>query len=191
MNQNQDLRDSLARQPGQVLEALAAEYQTSLETVLQSLPAEMWQKTEGTRILVVEAHGIGREDLICKEKMCPVMTCHSYNYFEEALDYAKTNLFMEGSGHTAGIHSNNQANIIKAGMEISVSRLIVNASCSITAGGSIQNGLSVTTTLGCGTWGNNSISENFTYKHLLNITRIAQISPHIQMPSDEEIWQMK
>lgn len=51
MNQNQDLRDSLARQPGQVLEALAAEYQTSLETVLQSLPAEMWQKTEGTRIL--------------------------------------------------------------------------------------------------------------------------------------------
>ena len=76
-------------------------------------------------------------------------------------------------------------------MEISVSRLIVNASCSITAGGSIQNGLSVTTTLGCGTWGNNSISENFTYKHLLNITRIAQISPHIQMPSDEEIWQMK
>ena len=146
---------------------------------------------EGTRILVVEAHGIGREDLICKEKMCPVMTCHSYNYFEEALDYAKTNLFMEGSGHTAGIHSNNQANIIKAGMEISVSRLIVNASCSITAGGSIQNGLSVTTTLGCGTWGNNSISENFTYKHLLNITRIAQISPHIQMPSDEEIWQMK
>ena len=98
------------------------------------------------------------------------MTCHSYNYFEEALDYAKTNLFMEGSGHTAGIHSNNQANIIKAGMEISVSRLIVNPSSSITAGGSIQN---------------------FTYKHLLNITRIAQISPHIQMPSDEEIWQMK
>lgn len=146
---------------------------------------------DGTRILVVEAHGIGREDLICKEKMCPVMTCHPYHYFEEALGYAKTNLFMEGSGHTAGIHSNNQANIIKAGMEISVSRLIVNASCSITAGGSIQNGLSVTTTLGCGTWGNNSISENFTYKHLLNITRIAQLSPHIQMPSDEEIWQMK
>lgn len=51
MTQNQELRDSLARQPGQVLEALAAEHQTSLETVLQSLPAEMWQKTEGTRIL--------------------------------------------------------------------------------------------------------------------------------------------
>lgn len=146
---------------------------------------------QGTRILVVEANGVGKEDVICKEKMCPVMTCLPYSHFEEAISKAKTNLFMEGSGHSAGIHSNNQANIIKAGSEISVSRLIVNAPCSITAGGSIQNGLSVTTTLGCGTWGNNSISENFTYKHLLNITRIASISPHIQVPSDEEIWQMR
>lgn len=146
---------------------------------------------EGTRVIVVEAQGIGKNDLICKEKMCPVMTCLPYTNFEEAVNIAKTNLSVEGSGHTAGIHSNNQANIIKAGSEISVSRLIVNAPCSITAGGSIQNGLSVTTTLGCGTWGNNSISENFTYKHLLNITRIAQISPHIQLPTDEEIWKMK
>lgn len=146
---------------------------------------------EGTRIIVVEARGVGKADLICKEKMCPVMTCLAYSNFEEAIDFAKTNLNMEGSGHTAGIHSNNQANIIKAGSEISVSRMIINAPCSITAGGSIQNGLSVTTTLGCGTWGNNSISENFTYKHLLNITRVAQISPHIHVPTDEEIWQMK
>lgn len=146
---------------------------------------------EGTRVMVVEAHGVGKEDLICKEKMCPVMACLPYTYFEEAINYAKTNLRMEGSGHTAAIHSNNQANIIKVGSEISVSRIIVNAPSSITAGGSIQNGLSVTTTLGCGTWGNNSISENFTYKHLLNISRIASISPHIEVPTDEEIWQMR
>lgn len=144
---------------------------------------------EGTRVLVVEAHGIGKEDIICKEKMCPVLAAFPYTNFEEAINIAKTNLFMEGSGHTAGIHSNNQANIIKAGTEISVSRLIVNAPCATTAGGSIQNGLAVTNTLGCGTWGNNSISENFTYKHLLNITRIAPISARIQVPSDEQIWQ--
>ncbi len=146
---------------------------------------------QGTRVLVLQAHGIGKEDIICKEKMCPVMACFSYTYFEEALDIAKINLNLEGSGHTAGIHSNDQANIIKAGVDVSVSRLIVNASCSITAGGSIQNGLSVTTTLGCGSWGNNSISENFTYKHLLNITRVARLSPHIHVPSDEEIWAMQ
>lgn len=141
-----------------------------------------------TRVLLVEAEGIGSEDLICKEKMCPVLAAFSYSHFEQAIHIAKTNLNHEGSGHTAGIHSNNQANIIKAGTEISVSRLIVNAPCATTAGGSIQNGLAVTNTLGCGSWGNNSISENFTYKHLLNITRVAPISTRIQVPTDEEIW---
>lgn len=145
----------------------------------------------GTRILVVPAMGIGREDMICKEKMCPVMTCIPYTTFEDAVRIAKTNLAMEGSGHTIAVHSNNQANIIKAGTEINVSRIIVNAPSSTTAGGTIQNGLSVTTTLGCGTWGNNSISENFTYKHLLNISRIARTSPYITVPTDEEIWQLK
>ena len=143
-----------------------------------------------TRVLVVEAHGIGRDDLICKEKMCPVMAAFAYDNFDEAIKIAKTNLFMEGNGHTAGIHSNNQANIIKAGTELSVSRLIVNAPCATTAGGSIQNGLPVTNTLGCGSWGNNSISENFTYKHLLNITRIAPLSARIHVPSDAEIWEL-
>lgn len=140
------------------------------------------------RVLIVQAHGIAHEDEICKEKMCPVLGCYGYTHFEEGIEMMKANLFMEGSGHTAGVHSNNQANIIKAGSEISVSRVIVNASCATTAGGSIQNGLAVTNTLGCGTWGNNSISENFTYKHMLNITRVAPISARIQVPTDEEIW---
>ncbi|MBR8713621.1 aldehyde dehydrogenase family protein [Porphyromonas levii] len=145
---------------------------------------------EGTRILVVPAKGVATADLICKEKMCPVMTCLPYQHFDEAIAIANENLNMEGSGHSAGIHSNNQGNIIKAGNDIKVSRLIVNAPCSITAGGSIQNGLSVTTTLGCGSWGNNSISENLTYKHLMNITRIARMSTTITVPTDEEIWAM-
>ena len=119
-----------------------------------------------------------------------VITGRSFDNFDEAIKIAKTNLFMEGNGHTAGIHSNNQANIIKAGTELSVSRLIVNAPCATTAGGSIQNGLPVTNTLGCGSWGNNSISENFTYKHLLNITRIAPLSARIHVPSDAEIWEL-
>lgn len=143
---------------------------------------------ENTRVLVVEAHGVGTKDPISKEKMCPVLAAFPYTYFDEAIEIAKTNLNLEGNGHTAGIHSNNQANIIKAGTELSVSRLIVNAICATTAGGSIQNGLPVTNTLGCGSWGNNSISENFTYKHLLNITRIAPLSARIHVPTDEEIW---
>ncbi len=143
---------------------------------------------EGTRVIVVESKGVGKEDPICKEKMCPVLAAIPYQYFDEALQYAQTNLMMEGCGHSACIHSNNQANIIKAGTDLTVSRLVVNAVSATTAGGSIQNGLAVTNTLGCGTWGNNSISENFTYKHLLNITRIAPLIARIPIPTDEEIW---
>lgn len=143
---------------------------------------------EGTKILVVEARGAGAKDVVCKEKMFPVLAAIPYGYFDESLEIAETNLTLEGNGHTAGIHSNNQANIIKAGTDLSVSRLIMNAICATTAGGSMQNGLAVTNTLGCGSWGNNSISENFTYKHLLNITRIAPLSARIHIPSDEEIW---
>lgn len=144
---------------------------------------------DGTRAIVAEAVGAGKADRICKEKMFPVMGCLGFDNFEEAIDIAKINLSMEGNGHTAGIHSNDQANIIKAGTELSVSRVIVNAICATTAGGSMQNGLPVTNTLGCGSWGNNSISENFTYKHLLNITRIAPLSARIHVPSDKEIWE--
>ncbi len=143
---------------------------------------------EGTKVIMVEARGVGSEDIICKEKMCPVMCVLSYKYFEEAIDIARTNLNNEGNGHTAAIHSNSQAHIILAGSELTVSRLIVNAPSATTAGGHIRNGLAVTNTLGCGTWGNNSISENFTYKHLMNISRIASLSEKIVEPTDEEMW---
>lgn len=143
---------------------------------------------ERTRVIMVEAQGVGAEDVICKEKMCPVMCTLSYDNFEEGVGIARANLANEGNGHTAAIHSNNQAHIILAGSELTVSRLVVNAPSATTAGGHIRNGLAVTNTLGCGSWGNNSISENFTYKHLLNISRIAPLSERIVEPSDEEVW---
>lgn len=143
---------------------------------------------ETTKVLIIEANGVGCADIISKEKMCPVLSSYSYDDLNEAISIVKANLSIEGNGHTAGIHSKNQENILKAGSSISVSRFIVNAPCATTAGGNIQNGLSFTNTLGCGSWGNNSISENFTYKHLLNITRVASISDKIEIPSDEVIW---
>lgn len=141
------------------------------------------------KVIVVESNGSHAQgDPISKEKMCPVLGAFPYDSFEEAVKIAYDNLSMEGSGHSAAIHSHSQANIIKAGSELNVSRLVVNAVSATTAGGHIQNGLAVTNTLGCGSWGNNSISENFTYKHLLNVTRIAPLSKTIKVPTDEEMW---
>lgn len=144
---------------------------------------------EDTKVILVEADGIGKEDLICKEKMCPVLATFRYKSFEEAVKIAQTNLEYEGKGHTAGIYSNNNDHIEYAGDKLTVSRLVVNEPTSITAGGSLYNGLAPTTTLGCGTWGNNSISENFTYKHMINVSRISYSIKNKIVPTDEEIWE--
>lgn len=143
---------------------------------------------EDRKVILVEADGIGSEELFCREKMCPVLATFTYASFEEGIKIAKTNLELEGNGHTAGIHSNNISNIKRVGEVLSVSRVVVNAPTSTTAGGSFTNGFAPTTTLGCGSWGNNSISENFTYKHLINISRIGLIREDVSALSDLEIW---
>lgn len=143
---------------------------------------------QGTRVLVLEAHGIGKADPVCKEKMCPALAAFGYDKFEEAIQIAQTNLDNEGNGHSAGIHSNNEDHIRQAGLGLSVSRLVINAPVSTTAGGAMASGLACTNTLGCGSWGNNTLSENLTYKHLYNTTRVARLSPKVHIPTDDELW---
>lgn len=141
-----------------------------------------------TKVILLKAEGIGAEDDLCKEKMCPVMASFKYDTFDDAIKIAQTNLDLEGKGHSAAIHSNSPENIDKAGINLTVSRLVVNAPSSTTAGGSLTNGFAPTTTLGCGTWGNNAISENLDYKHLINVSRIGRVIEDAKVPTDEEIW---
>jgi succinate-semialdehyde dehydrogenase len=86
------------------------------------------------------------------------------------------------------IHSHNRENIEYAGEQINVSRFVINQTCATSAGGSYFNGLAPTNTLGCGSWGHNSISENLTYKHLINISQIAYFKPDNPVPTQEELW---
>ncbi len=140
------------------------------------------------KVIVLKTSTVGEFDDLCKEKMCPVLSSFEYDKIEDAIAIAQTNLNIEGKGHTASIHSNNLDNIELVGKNLTVSRLVVNAPSSLTAGGSMQNGFAPTTTLGCGTWGNNIISENLDYKHLINISRIGLIREDVVIPTDEEIW---
>ena len=143
---------------------------------------------EDTKLIVVMADGAGAKDIFSKEKMCPVLSVYTYDDFEGAIEIAAENLEMEGKGHSVSIHSNNPKNIELAGERICISRLLVNQVCASSAGGSFYNGLAPTNTLGCGSWGNNSISENLDYKHLINISRIAYYMPDNAVPTDEEVW---
>ena len=143
---------------------------------------------EGTPVILVEADGYGKDDLFSKEKMCPVISTYKYNTFEEAVVIARANLDVEGKGHSVSIHSNNREHLEYAGETIEVARVLVNQICSTMNGGAFTNSLTPTTTLGCCSWGNNSISENFGFKHLINYIRIAENLPNKAVPTDEEVW---
>jgi succinate-semialdehyde dehydrogenase len=116
------------------------------------------------------------------------MSAYAYDTWEEAVAIANANLNVEGKGHSVSIQSNNKEHIEYAGEVLPVSRVLINQICATQNGGAFSNSLSPTTTLGCGSWGNNSISENLSYYHLYNITRVAYEKEGWSQPSDEEIW---
>ena len=145
---------------------------------------------ENIRVIIVEADGWGEKDSLAREKMCPVLAAFKYKAFEEGVEIARANLEEEGKGHSVSIHSNNREHIEYAGRELCVSRFVINQTCATSAGGSFFNGLAPTNTLGCGSWGNNSISENLDYKHLINISRIAYYMKDNHVPTDEELWSL-
>lgn len=138
-------------------------------------------------IIILKVDAKGDEDLLCGEKMCPVMITHSYSMFKDAVAIAKDNLLYQGAGHSAAVHSNNREHIEYVGEELPVSRILINQS-GTGAGGNFGNGLEETVSLGCGSWGNNSISGNLTYEHMINITRMSYAYDKHIIPSPEEVW---
>ena len=143
---------------------------------------------EDTKLLVVKVEKYGTDDYFSKEKMCPVLSAYRYDTWEQAVNIANANLEYEGKGHSVTIHSYTKENIEYAAQILPVSRFAVNQIGSSGLGGSFVNGLNPTATLGCGSWGNNSISENLWFNHLINISRIAYEIPGKRVPTDDEIW---
>ena len=139
-------------------------------------------------IVLVAGEDIGT-DVLGREKMCPCLTAYHYKEFDEAIDIASANLEREGKGHSVSIHSHTCEHIERVAEELSVSRFVVNQVVAIAAAGSYNNSLAPTNTLGCGSWGNNSLSENLDYKHLMNVSRIAYFLPDAHIPTPEEVWE--
>ncbi|SEU02364.1 succinate-semialdehyde dehydrogenase [Lacrimispora sphenoides] len=143
---------------------------------------------EDRKVIVVKPETYGAGIVWSKEKMCPVMAAYSYKTWEEAVEIAYQNLLVEGEGHSADIQSDNRGHIEYAGVKLPVSRVMVNQTSSSMAGGAFANSLNPTTTLGCGSWGNNAISENLFFTHLMNKSRIVLVKKNWKQPSDEEIF---
>ncbi len=139
------------------------------------------------KCLMVEETGAGDAYLFSGEKLCPVLTVYKARDFDHAFNTLRAIYDYMGDGHSCGIHTSNDAHIRRLGLEMTVCRVIVNQAHAIANGGSFDNGLPFSLTMGCGTWGGNSFSDNLNYKHFMNITRIVRPIPPRE-PSVDEIF---
>ena len=136
---------------------------------------------EDRQVLLTKVVGQAQDDVLCKECLFPLMRYRTSETFEEAVDAACANLYMEGAGHNSSIWTNDEANIEYASMRMPVSRLQVN---QVPLGK--NNGMPPTTTLGCGYWSGNSISENFEWYHLYQTTRVSTELPNKRLFKPED-----
>jgi acetaldehyde dehydrogenase/alcohol dehydrogenase len=135
---------------------------------------------EGTKILIAELKGVGPKYPLSREKLSPVLACYKVSGLEEGLKRAEEMLEFGGLGHSAVIHTTDK-NVIEAfGLRMKAGRIIVNAPSSQGAIGDIYNAYMPSLTLGCGTYGGNSVSTNVGAIHLVNIKKVARRNVNMQ-----------
>ncbi|PAE32978.1 bifunctional acetaldehyde-CoA/alcohol dehydrogenase [Bacillus sp. 7884-1] len=135
---------------------------------------------ENTKILVAELKGVGPGYPLSREKLSPVLACYKVSSLEEGLNRAEEMLEFGGLGHSAVIHSQDQNVVKQYGYRMKAGRIIVNAPSSQGAIGDIYNAYMPSLTLGCGSYGGNSVSTNVGAIHLINIKKVAQRNVNMQ-----------
>ncbi len=142
---------------------------------------------EQASFLMVEETGTGPDYPYSGEKLSPVLTVYRARDFDHACEIVNALYAYQGAGHSVGIHTTDDAHVLRLGNELPVCRVIVNQAHCFATGGSFENGLPFSLSMGCGTWGGNNFSDNMNYRHYLNITRLVRTIPE-NMPSEEDIF---
>lgn len=138
-------------------------------------------------MLLVEETGFGAGHPFSGEKLCPVLALYRARDFADAKRIVCSLYRWQGAGHSVGLHTRRPGQALELGLELPVSRVIVDQAHCIATGGSFDNGLPFSLSMGCGTWGGNSFSDNLNYRHYLNITRISRPIPE-RVPTEEQIF---
>ena len=143
---------------------------------------------ENCKFLMVENQGkIGSQHKFSKEKLTTLMALYHFDVFDEALDMVREVYETGGKGHSCGIYSHEKVNIDALAKVAPVSRMMVRQSQSKSNAGSFNNGMPMTSSLGCGIWGGNITNENVTLKHLMNFTWVS-VPIKEDRPSEEELF---
>jgi len=145
---------------------------------------------DDARFLIVDETGVGHDHPFSGEKLSPVLAFYREPDFTAARARATALLRHQGAGHSIGLHSRLQDRAVALGLTLPVARVIVNQAHCFATGGSYDNALPFSLSMGCGTWGGNSISDNLGYRHFLNITRVVRpFAPErVHEPTEDELF---
>jgi len=134
----------------------------------------------GTKILVAEIEGVGPKYPLSAEKLSPVLACYKVKNAEQGIARAAEIVEFGGMGHSSVIHSNNEEVIMKFSERLQTGRIIVNSPSTHGAIGDIYNTNLPSLTLGCGSYGRNSVSTNVGAVNLVNVKRVARRTVNMQ-----------
>ncbi len=168
-----------------------AEGHRTLETVARSAAkiAEIagFSIPADRKFIIVKEDKIGKEYKFSGEKLSPVLSIFKYSGFDNVLKMVDQIYEVGGKGHSCGIYSFNDDHITRLALMAPVSRIMVRQPQVRGNAGSFTNGMPMTASLGCGTWGGNITSENVGVKHYMNTTWVSKPIPE-DKPSEQEIF---
>ncbi|GAA0432527.1 aldehyde dehydrogenase family protein [Lentibacillus halophilus] len=156
------------------------------DVIAQAAGLQNKEANEAT-FFMVEETGVGADYPFSGEKLAVVLTVYKANDFTDAIDITKNILNYHGRGHSCGLHTSDKAHVERIGLEMDVSRLLINQVQVSGNGGSFDNGLNFTLSMGGGTWAGNNTCDNLSYKHFLNTTKVSEVIPEV-VPTEEELW---
>ncbi len=162
-----------------------------IDRVLDTAGIEITGKAPA-RFLLIDGRGIGPDHPESGEKLSLVTTLYRARDFEDATDIAARMLAYQGAGHSIGLHSADDARARHLGASLPTCRVIVNQAHCFATGGSFDNGMPFSLSMGCGSWGGNSIDDNLHWRHFLNTTKIVRTIPANEPSMDDifgDYWQ--
>ncbi len=145
------------------------------------------ERARAARFLMVEEAGIGPAHPFSGEKLSLVLAVYRAPDFAGTKELCRTILDYQGRGHSVGIHTRRPERARDLAAELDVVRVLVNQAHTFGNGGGFDNGLPFTLSMGCGTWAGNSISENLSWRHFINVTHLVTTIPE-DRPSEEALF---
>ncbi|KUO16341.1 bifunctional acetaldehyde-CoA/alcohol dehydrogenase [Streptomyces dysideae] len=135
---------------------------------------------DDTSVLVAECAEVGEREPLTREKLSPVLAALRASSTRHGIELSAQMVEFDGLGHSAAIHTESEELAEEFGKRVKAIRVIVNAPSSLGGIGSVYNAFLPSLTLGCGSYGHNSVSDNISAVNLLNIKRIGRRNNNMQ-----------